>query len=476
MNRDPRARPDERVAASLDWLARYDEIVDDRAAFRAALDERPPVDLLVPAPFRRPEAVAATLAQRGLAVERCAWSPYHLRVATREGAGKLPEVVLGHAFPQGLSSALPPLALAPRPGERLLDLCAAPGGKTVMLAALAGQRAPLLAADRSHGRAGLLVQTLARMAVPNAVSVVQDAGSFPAGAPFDAILLDAPCTGEGTFRVPAPRYDPRGIDGLREAQGLQRRLLRRALALLGPGGRLVYSTCSLAPEEDEAVVEAALAERADVRLAPLPDDLPGQPGLDRWQAQRFRAPLHRTRRVFPHHTGSWGFFVALLEKDRASTAVATPRRPREPVVLADDREARRAAEEAYCERFGVRREVLDEMILLGRGRDVWAFAPAAPSLDLGPLSVVAPGLRLLHRTRRGARPTTAGLRWLGAELSERVVEVSMSEAAALIEAGELPAPAGAPGGMVALRVGGAVAGAGLVHDGRLELEIPRAWR
>ncbi|RMF76733.1 MAG: RsmB/NOP family class I SAM-dependent RNA methyltransferase [Acidobacteria bacterium] len=479
---DRRAGRDERIETTRRWLERYLPIVDDAAAWHRALEQPAPLDLLVPGRRRTRDEVARTLAARGLDVERLDASPYHLRVRTDAGAGTLPEVVFGFAYPQGVSSALAPLALAPRPGERVLDLCAAPGGKTVLLDALAGGEAEIVANDRSRGRTGILVQSLARQAVDAALVVCHDGGAFPspaAGMAWDAILLDAPCTGEGTFRVPSPRYDPRGERGLAEAHGLQVRLLTRACDLLAPGGRIVYATCSLAPEENEAVIAEVLAGRDDMTVADLPSRTPGLAGLTRWNGAHWPDAMQRARRVFPHHTGSWGFFVALLRKREDAVRVARPRREDAPrVVLRDDDELRRATVAHFAERFGVPAGAFDRSIVTARGRSGWllhAFDRAA-GRDVSRLDVVAPGLRAVHVTRRGLRASSAGLRALDRAITASRIDLDWNEGLALLERGALERGGEGPGGHVAVAVDGTVIGGGLLRDGRLELEIPAAWR
>jgi 16S rRNA C967 or C1407 C5-methylase (RsmB/RsmF family) len=475
--RAPRLSREERIRATESWFERYASLVDDRAAFDAAIDPPHPTDLLC-LPHRLDRAqVAASLRARGLDARPLPGSPHHLRVDGHEGAGTLPEVVFGMAFPQGVSSAFAPAALAPREGEVILDLCAAPGGKTLLLAGLSADRARLVGCDRSSDRAGVLVQSLARQGVTSALVAAQDGGSFPAAAHFDAILLDAPCTGEGTFRRGVPRYAPRDEQGLADAHATQVRLLRRALALLKPGGRLVYSTCSYAPEENEMVLAEVLAERGDVRLAELPASCPGLPGVASWNGRELPDELSRARRIFPHHTGSWGFFLAKLEKSPDAERIARRRPEGERRHLAASEDARRAVREELEERFGVPPEVFAGHEIVERGRDVWALAAREDDVDVSRLELVAPGLRVVHRKSRMSRPTTGGLRFVGPAITRRVVDVDWSGALELLEAGSIPRPeAAAERGLHALRVDGVVVGAGHADAGRLSLEIPRAWR
>ncbi|UCF66090.1 MAG: RsmB/NOP family class I SAM-dependent RNA methyltransferase [Acidobacteriota bacterium] len=481
MTRQPRRSSEERIADALRWLERYAPLIDDRTAFWRALESPPPIDLLVPPGRSEPDHVAALLARRGLGVERIEWAPRHLRVTGHEGAGTLPEVVFGLAFPQGASSSLPPRLLAPRPGERVLDLCAAPGGKTVLISSLASGRARLLAAEPSVPRIGILIQVLARHAVSSALVVRQDGTTFPNAGPFDAIQLDAPCTGEGTFRVAAARYSPSGEQGLARSAAVQRRLLTRGLALLAPGGRLVYSTCAYAPEENEQVISDVLAERDDIEISPLPDDVPGAAGVTRWRGRQFHPDLSRTRRLFPHHTGSWGFFLALLVKSARSDRIAPRRAGRPHTSPCDDPEAREVLSRHLAERFAVGPDALDGVLVVSRGRDVWILSrmPADDhaDVDLSRLDVVAPGLRALRQSGQRQRLTTAMLRWLGNSIRERVVDLDWDSAVALLRGdATTQAPAATPAGQIAVRVGGTIVAGGFVRESRLVLEMPKAWR
>lgn len=171
---------------------------------------------------------------------------------TREGAIRdLPGYAEGAFLVQDAASALPARLLAARHGERVADLCAAPGGKTAQLA-LAG--AQVIAVERSAQRAERIRENLARLKLPAEI-VVADAASF-AAEPFDAVLLDAPCSATGTIRRhPEIAWTKRLEDVLGLARQ-QARLLAHAASLVKPGGRLVYSTCSLEPEEGERQIAA----------------------------------------------------------------------------------------------------------------------------------------------------------------------------------------------------------------------------
>jgi 16S rRNA (cytosine967-C5)-methyltransferase len=184
----------------------------------------------------------------------------------------LPGFAEGRFWVQDAAAALPALLLKPRPGERIADLCAAPGGKTAQLAAAGAE---VTAVERDANRVARLRENLARLNLP-ATIVQADAAAWTPEAPFDAILLDAPCTATGTIRRHpdvAHAKRPRDVPAAAEAQA---RLLAAAARMLKPGGRMVFATCSLQPEEGEAHLARAAALGL-VHDPFTPADLPGLP-------------------------------------------------------------------------------------------------------------------------------------------------------------------------------------------------------
>src|SRR5919201_994289 len=167
-----------------------------------------------------------------------------------------PGYAAGAFTPQSRASQLVAPALAPRPGERVLDLCAAPGGKTTHLAALMEGRGEIVAVERHAGRARALRATCERMGATNVSVVTADAKAFDGEQGFDRVLLDPPCSGLGTLRSPPDlrwRASPEGIERLAAEQDALLAAARRALK---PGGTLVYSVCTLSPGEERLVTDA----------------------------------------------------------------------------------------------------------------------------------------------------------------------------------------------------------------------------
>jgi 16S rRNA (cytosine967-C5)-methyltransferase len=194
-----------------------------------------------------------------------------LRLATREPVSRLPGYEEGAWWVQDAAAALPARLLGAKAGERVLDLCAAPGGKTAQLAATGAQ---VTALDRSDKRMARLVTNMERLNF-SVTPVVADATIWKA-EPFDAVLLDAPCSATGTIRRhPEVAWTKSPLDILK-LTAMQGRLLSHAATLVRPGGRLVYCTCSLEPEEGEDQVAAFLARHRDFRRLPVTSaELPG---------------------------------------------------------------------------------------------------------------------------------------------------------------------------------------------------------
>ena len=173
----------------------------------------------------------------------------------------LPIYEEGKVYLQSLSSMLPPIALEARANEDVLDMCAAPGGKTSQIAALSGNRAHLTACEMHAPRADKLEYNLAKLGARNVVVMRTDARRMDEFFRFDRILVDAPCSGSGTLKLDNPnglaRFTPKLIEKSKKSQ---RALLSKALTLMKAGSTLVYSTCSILEEENESIVRDCLSK------------------------------------------------------------------------------------------------------------------------------------------------------------------------------------------------------------------------
>jgi 16S rRNA (cytosine967-C5)-methyltransferase len=258
------------------------------AAMEAVQAEEPPLDLTLRDGAEAPEGVLLPTGS--------------LRLAHAGQVSALPGYAAGGWWVQDAAAAVPARLLAALPGERVLDLCAAPGGKTMQLAA-AG--AAVTALDISAARMARVTENLARTGL-RADCVVADALTWEPEGAFDAVLLDAPCSATGTVRrhpdLPFVK-DGSELPGLVE---LQARLIDRALGWLRPGGRLVFATCSVLPEEGEGQMEAALARHPGLRA-----ERGSLPGIgDGWWTEG--GGLRLRPDYWPEAGGMDGFFCARL--------------------------------------------------------------------------------------------------------------------------------------------------------------------
>ena len=296
-------------------LARYAPIVDDLDAFLdAAVRPLPPV--VWANPLRAsPAEVAALIAERAPQATPVPWLDDAWRLPVDARPGKWPEFEYGWLHTQEEASIWPATLLDARPGERVLDLCAAPGGKTARIACAMADRGTLVANDMKFGRLASLRRTLDRLGVTCAVVTCTDGLRLPRDAgPFDRVLVDAPCTCEGTSRKSRGRRDATDDGQHAFISPFQRGLLRRAVALTRPGGVIVYSTCTYAPEENEMVLDAVSPDLAVVEpLTPF-DGLRAAPGVTTWQGQPLRPDAVHAARLWPHHADTGGFFVARLRR------------------------------------------------------------------------------------------------------------------------------------------------------------------
>ena len=228
--------------------------------------------------------------------------------------GRLPYYQAGLYYLQEPSAMLPAALLGIRPGDRVLDLCAAPGGKsTAAAAALAGDGL-LVANDISASRCKALLKNLelfgaGNICVTNAVPA-RLAEQLPGF--FDRILLDAPCSGEGMFRKDAANARAWSLQKVQECAAIQKSLTDVAVSMLRPGGSLLYSTCTFSPEEDEQVIAYLLSEHPEMELC----EIPWQEGFTSGRSDLAEGgfPLERCVRLFPHKGGWEGHFLALLHK------------------------------------------------------------------------------------------------------------------------------------------------------------------
>lgn len=266
------------------------------------------------------EEMLGELRAAGLHPRALDWYPDGFTVDPdeREALGRTAAAGDGRIWLQNPASMVPPLALGPEPGERVLDLAAAPGSKTLQIAALMRGEGELAAVEVVRDRFFRLQRNLEQGGASFARTFLKDGSRVWRHRPayFDRVMVDAPCTTEGRFRVDEPGtfayWSPRKI---REMVRRQVPLLQGALRAVRPGGIVVYSTCSFAPEENELVVDRVLAWAGDaVETEALPLELPRMaPALEGWEGRAVDPGVRAARRILPDGIFE-GFFVCRLRR------------------------------------------------------------------------------------------------------------------------------------------------------------------
>jgi NOL1/NOP2/sun family putative RNA methylase len=277
-------------------------------AFVAALDDAAPTSLRLNA--TKPGAVFE-------GTSTIPWAKDGLYLAERPSFFKNPLIYAGAFYVQEASSMLIGQAADFSRDLRILDLCAAPGGKSTLLASLMGAGSTLVSNELVRNRAAILEENLSRWGNPNIVITHNHPRDFAQiQNAFDLIVVDAPCSGEGMFRK-----DPKVISHwspkmVQDCADRQREILSDVIGALAPGGRLIYSTCTYNPTENEAIIQWLIDQMPSMRILPL--DFPAEWGLTPGTTTGFSPDMRHVYHAYPHKTKGEGFFLACLQKAEGS--------------------------------------------------------------------------------------------------------------------------------------------------------------
>ena len=358
--------------------------------------------------------------------------------------------------------------LAPQPGERVLDLCAAPGGKSTQIAGLMQGRGLLVCNEPVPSRAQILSRNVERMGVRNAIVTsampAQLAPRFPAF--FDRILVDAPCSGEGMFRRQPEARDEWSAGSPRGCADRQLEILEAAAKMLAPGGALVYSTCTFNDTENEGVLARFTAAHPEFALEAF--ELPGLPSGS-------RGYVH----LYPHEIRGEGHFVSLLRKSPdAPGAPENEEKPRRAVKPARGRgeQAKKAQQPAIA----VPEDVLAPGVSFDRlhaaGGSLWALPEGLDDLSrLDGLRVLRTGLLLAHAEGRRAEPDHALAMALTPCEAARTAELDEAQALAY-QAGETLELGDLEPGYTLLTLRGVSLGFGKQAGGVMKNHYPKGLR
>ncbi|MBN1156461.1 RsmB/NOP family class I SAM-dependent RNA methyltransferase [Candidatus Woesearchaeota archaeon] len=232
----------------------------------------------------------------------------------RRDIGNLKEHSIGYFYVQEAASMIPPIVLEPKAGEFILDMCAAPGSKTTQIAQYMKNNGVLIANDYTGDRIKSLGINVQKCGLTNHIITMMQGHRFQ-GFSFDRILVDAPCSGTGTIRKSLKTLLMWNPNGIKKLAGQQRQLIEAAFNNLKKDGTLVYSTCSLEPEENEGVVDYLVNKYDDARIEKI--ELPlkkGKPILE-FEGKEYNKEIKNTLRLWPQDNDTEGFFVAKIRKE-----------------------------------------------------------------------------------------------------------------------------------------------------------------
>ena len=299
----------------------YADIIPEKASWHAVCSQPLPTCFWTNTLKISSDALRSSLEKENYQLVPLSWQATAFRSSANK-LGKRWQYLTGLLQIQEEVSMLPVHFLNPQVGERILDLCAAPGNKTAQVAVQLHNTGTVIANDKNFQRMRAFGQISKRLGLMNVSTTIYDGRHYPALLNyFDAVLVDAPCSGEGTFRkgfgkdlFPNPKNSQR-------LQRIQIALLKKAIRLCRSGGRIVYATCTFAPEENEAVIDAIIKAHDDISLRPIHlDQFKLTPGITRWRETIYDDAIKNTARVWPHLNNTGGFFIAVLEKNGADKA------------------------------------------------------------------------------------------------------------------------------------------------------------
>lgn len=262
------------------------------------------------------------LLKKGFELEPTSLEPntYFVRNHDKSEMSQTQEYQEGKFYIQNLSSILDTVVLDPKPNENILDMCAAPGSKTTHIAAMTDNQSKILANDNDLSRVSSLKNVLDQFGAKSAKATYSDATEFGKKYPeyFDRVLLDAPCSGEGMIYMNSMKpLRFWSLDKIKRNSYLQRDLILSAFRTLKPGGTLVYSTCTLEPEENEGVVTFLLEHFPNATVEEIKIDINknyAMNGITKWSGHKYNPEVRKTLRIIPHNK-MMGFYISKIKKN-----------------------------------------------------------------------------------------------------------------------------------------------------------------
>ena len=409
------------------------------------------------------------LSEFGLSPVPWAENGYYYNPNTRPGLSAYHEA--GLYYLQEASAMAPAGLLDVQPGMKVLDLCAAPGGKTTQLAAALRGEGLLVCNEINPKRAKILSRNIERLAVANALVLNEHPKKLEERFPcyFDRVLVDAPCSGEGMFRKEEAAITDWSPETVEMCARRQQEILHSAAQMLRPGGRLVYSTCTFAPSENEGSISAFLHDHPEFSVVTV--DAPWfEPGHPEW-VENPAPGLEHTFRLWPHHLKGEGHYAAVLEKSPDAPWAEAPsvgrtakgRDSKKPQGPSPEKQV-----EAFCRTAGVTHP---DGRILTFGQSLFLVPEEMP--ELHGLKVLRPGLELGEMLKNRFEPAHAWALWLKTADSVADFPASSGEIAAYLRGEAIP---GQQSGWTLVQADGLSLGWVKGSAGTLKNHFPKALR
>lgn len=455
---------------------KYASLIDDVAEFERAI-ARPLPGCFWMHPTRANEAeLLQWFSEHKIECSPLHWYPGAWRVSHDVKLGNTVPFAAGWYCVQEEIALTAVKALDAQPGEKILDMCASPGGKTAQISFAVGNSGMVVANEKQWQRLTALATKVDAMALANVVVTHANAMALTLEpASFDKVLADVPCSGEGTVR--------KLVGGVRPMEGrfervlpqTQASILRRALRLVKPGGVVVYSTCTLNPLENEAVLSQALGDLGVVEKFEF-NGLKSSSGILSWNGQKYRDDVVNAHRFYPHQNDTGGFFVARIR--RTQVPFKREKNPREnkqcEYFLLDD-EQREDVLRWLQWRYEVSREHFSQYHFMQRAN---VIRLVSRSVEIPNERVDIVGVGAFEKTSKGFVLTAPGAQIVATLAKRAVVElVTASELACFMRGAKTSFLSDARWkGIVAVRYRGFGLGKGILLNGELESHLPKAYR
>ncbi len=404
--------------------------------------------------------------------------PFALKLKENtEAAGKTLQHILGEYYLQSLSSMIPPLVLSPKPGEKVLDLCAAPGSKTTELGEMMNNSGTLIANEIALDRVKMLVFNIDRMNLIN-TGVAYYRGEWLSkiySEHFDKALVDAPCSGLGIVQKKGEVNNWWSKERAEKLGDVQLRLLIAAIKMVKTGGEIVYSTCTLTPEENEFIIDKVL-KKYPVKIADIELPVKCHEGFTSYNAQQLDRSISRSRRILPWEVDSDGFFIVKLKKTGSSTT-PEPEIPRVrdlKILSGESREIKNPLKKVF-EEFGIPEAVAAYFKFILKNNDIFFFNKDWEDNFPGMFERIGTKFGTIDKNGEIILHTQAA-QVLREDISERIFEIdNLVDLRTYLDGGTIKTGSSLSGQCVA-RYNGTVLGTAVVTGSGIKSRFPRAKR